>query len=79
MGSIIRAAVMLGLVAGLVLGLRDSGEQALRGNPEGAWATGVDHVDTVMSEEGAQDVNQSLTGSMSYAEAVGKDISDLTE
>jgi hypothetical protein len=55
-----RIAVVLVLAGALLYGLRDGADEAIDGHPEALWHTGVDEVDTVISDGTEKDVSKTF-------------------
>jgi hypothetical protein len=74
-----KIALVLVIAAALFFGLRDGGKEAVTNDPEALWDSGVERANAMMSEETQVSLTDSLTESVSYAEEVGEDVSDIAE
>jgi hypothetical protein len=68
-----RLALVLVVAGVMVFVMKDGANEAVSGNPEGAWEQSVETVDEIVS---AEDVNVegSLTDSMTYAKEIGEEV-----
>jgi hypothetical protein len=71
-----RLALFLVVAGVMVFVMKDGANEAVSGNPEGAWEQSVETVDEIVS---ADDVNVegSLTDSMTYAEGIGEEVRSI--